>query len=61
MEDIVAAGRRFGPTRVGVQIGAEQRHAVSRLAGAALAQHGAHVARPLEVADRRADVVASGQ
>ena len=54
MEHVVAAGRRFGPACIGVQIGAEQGQTLADLAGAPLAQHGAHIAFALEVADRGA-------
>ena len=57
MEHSVATGRRFSPTRVGVQIGAEKLQALADLAGASVTQHGAHVAFALEVADRGARFV----
>lgn len=50
MEHIVATRRRLGPTRIGVEVGAEKGKARADVARAALAQHGAQVAFARKVA-----------
>jgi hypothetical protein len=54
MEHVVAPGCRFGPTRIGVQIGAEHGKALADFACDPLTQFGAHITFARQVPDRSA-------
>ena len=54
MEHIVATDHRFGPTRIGVQIGAEHGKPFAGIARSSLTQHSADIVFTREVAHRGA-------